>query len=203
MFSLPLMELLRHRGLYYVHAAGLCIDDRGLLVPGTSGCGKSTLALTLVRAGFGFLGDDTLFLAPSDDHPRILAFPDEIDLTEETVEFFRELRSLPVKKRLPGGKKMQIRAEDVYGAEFIPECTPAILVFPRVAQSEKSVLCPMDRDEAFLELVPNILLTEAHTSQAHLDVLAELVRESDCYRLETGRDFEDLPRLLQDVMAQI
>ena len=47
-----------------------------------------------------------------------------------------------------------------------------MLVFPRVANTVKSVLLPMDRGEALLELAPNVLLTEARSSQAHLDALA-------------------------------
>ena len=63
LFTLPLVELLKRRGLYGLHAGGVCRDGRALLLPGTSGSGKSTLTLALARAGFGFLGDDTLFLA--------------------------------------------------------------------------------------------------------------------------------------------
>ena len=59
----------------------------------------------------------------------------------------------------------------------------------------------MGRDEALLELAPNVLLTEPRSSQAHLDVLAALVRETACYRLETGRDFHVLPTLLRNLLA--
>jgi hypothetical protein len=50
--------------------------------------------------------------------------------------------------------------------------------------------------EALLELAPNVLLTEARSSQAHLDVLAELVERSDCYRLATGTDLQGAVELL-------
>jgi hypothetical protein len=60
----------------------------------------------------------------------------------------------------------------------------------------------VDADEVFLDLVPNVLLTEARSSQAHLDALAELARTCDCYRLDTGRDFDALPRLLRGLVAE-
>jgi hypothetical protein len=50
----------------------------------------------------------------------------------------------------------------------------------------------MDPDEALLELVPNVLLTEAKSCRAHLDALGKLVKSTPCYRLETGRDFDQL-----------
>ncbi|MFP5288248.1 MAG: hypothetical protein ACLGI9_21110 [Thermoanaerobaculia bacterium] len=199
LFTIPLAESLKRRGLYHLHAGGLARNGRALLLPGTSGAGKSTLTLALVRAGFGFLGDDTQFLARGPKGLRVLAFPDEFDLTEQTVSFFPELASLDA-PRLSGGRKRQLRAEDVYGAEVVWECEPALLVFPRVAGTRESALEPLGKAEALLELVPNVLLTEPRSSQAHLDALSELVARSDCYRLATGTDLDGAVRLLEDLL---
>jgi len=199
LFTLPLVELLKRRGLYGLHAGGLCRNGRALLLPGTSGSGKSTLTLSLARAGFGFLGDDTLFLASRPEGLKILAFPDEFDLTDQTVTFFPELTPL-LDAALPAGwRKRQIRAERTYGAEVVWECEPALLVFPRVAGVRDSRLSPMPKDEALMELAPNVLLTEPASSQAHFDALAELVERSDCWRLETGTDLDGAVRLLEEL----
>jgi hypothetical protein len=198
--TLPLVELLKRRGLYSVHAAGLCKGGRGLVLPGTSGAGKSTLTIALVRAGFGFLGDDTLFLAHRPEGLRLLAFPDEVDLTEQTVAFFPELAPRLAAPR-PGWRKRQLRAEEAYGAEVVWECTPGHLVFPRVAGREESRLTPLDPGEALLELVPNVLLTEPAASQAHFDALAGLAGASACWRLETGRDLDGAVRLLEGLFG--
>lgn len=197
LFTLPLVEHLKRRGLYGLHAGGLCRDGRALLLPGTSGAGKSTLTLALARAGFGFMSDDTLFLARRPGGLKVLAFPDEIDLTDETVGFFPELAPL-LDAALPDGwRKRQMRAERAYGAEVVWECDPALLVFPRVTGAAASELAPMPRGEALLELAPNVLLTEPGSSQAHLDALAELVERSECWRLETGTDLDGAVRLLE------
>jgi hypothetical protein len=63
-------------------------------------------------------------------------------------------------------------------------------VIPRISEAETSVVTRMDPDEALLEMVPNVLLTEANSCRAHLDALSELVTSTPCYRLETGRDFD-------------
>jgi hypothetical protein len=78
----------------------------------------------------------------------------------------------------------------------------AALVFPRVAPSERSALEPIGPAEALLELAPSVLLTEARSTQAHLDVLGQLARELPCYRLETGRDFDALPGLLRPLLRE-
>lgn len=199
-FTLTLIEFLKRRAYYALHAAALSIDKRCLLLAGTSGAGKSTLTLALLRAGFGFLSDDLIFLQKSPVGIQALAFPEEIDVTDETVRLFPELHDLLKLQQPHGWRKRQISAESAYKANIVLKCQPAVLVFPRVADAEKSVLEPMMADEAFLELVPNVMLTEAHSSQAHLDVLAELVRQCACYCLETGRDLNTVPLKLRELV---
>ncbi|HWN44401.1 MAG TPA: hypothetical protein VNW71_19410 [Thermoanaerobaculia bacterium] len=190
LLSVPMMELLKRRGLFGVHAAGADLEGRALVLAGTSGSGKSTLSVALARAGFGFLGDDTLFL----DGHRVLAFPDEIDLTEESVSFFPDLQFAPPPA---GWRKRQLRAAET---RIVWESTPALLVFPRVSGRPGSELRAIDPGEALLELAPNVLLTEPVSSQAHLDALAGLARASRCYRLETGTDLDEAVRLLRELM---
>jgi hypothetical protein len=198
--TLPLVELLKRRGLYNLHAAGLCIDGQGLLLSGNSGAGKTTLAVALVRAGFDFLSDDMLFLTSGRDGLRILGFPDQSDVADETVSMFPELRAAlnPVGLRL--GPKSQIRVEEFYEANTVWECRPAVVVFPRIGHTEQSVLTSVGRDEALLELLPNLFLTETVSSQAHLDALTRLAREARCYRLEAGRDFDALADRLRSLV---
>jgi len=201
LFTVPLVEILKRRGLYGLHAGGVGAQGRALLLPGTSGSGKSTLALALARAGFDLLGDDTVFLARRGPDLRILAFPDELDLTDQTVSFFPELHPLLDTPPPPGWRKRQIRAERVYGTEIAWECEPSVLVFPQVAGVPESRLALLPAGEALLELAPNVLLTEPRSSQAHLDVLAELVAASDCYRLDTGTELEEAVGLLGELLG--
>lgn len=200
LFTLPLTEVLKRRGLYRVHAAGVALGGRAVLFPGTSGAGKSTLSLALAKEGFDFLGDDMLFLARREQGLRALAFPEAIDLTDSTIRLFPELGDLLDQERPPGWPKRQLRVERRFGAEVAWDCQPVALVFPRVGGGRHSVFKPMDRVAALLELAPNILLTEAVSSQAHLDALGALVASCDCYRLETGSDFSELAARLREIV---
>lgn len=199
LLSVPMMEMLKRRGLFGVHAAGAALAGRAVVLAGTSGSGKSTLSLALARAGFDFLGDDTLFLARRPEGLRVLAFPDEIDLTEQTAGFFPELPEIAT-RTTPGWRKRQLRAEEAFGARIAWECEPAVLVFPRVSGRPRSELRPIDAGEALFELAPNVLLTHPGASQTHLDALAELARASRCYRLETGTDLEEAAAVLRGLL---
>ena len=195
--TLPLMELLKRRGLYSLHAAGLSLNGQGFVLSGNSGAGKTTLAVALVRAGFDFLSDDMLFIAVGRDGLRILGFPDESDVADETVSMFPELRAALNPAGLRVGPKSQIRVEEFYRADLIWGCRPAVVIFPRIGQSDRSELTRLDPDEALLELLPNLFLTEAASSQAHLNALTRLAQEARCYRLETGRDFDAVAERLR------
>ena len=153
-----------------------------------------------MREGFAFLGDDMLFL--SENGRRALAFPEALDLTDGTIRLFPELADLLDQPLLPGWPKRQLRAERRFNAEIAWDCEPVALVFPRVGRGGRSLIEPMDRGEALLELAPNILLTEATSSQAHLDALGGLVASCDCYRLETGSDFADLAARLRAMLRE-
>ena len=199
--TLPLLETLKRRGLYSLHAAGLSRSGRGLIIVGASGSGKTTLSLALTRAGFDFLSDDMLFVSTRDERLRLHAFPDEVDVTETTLAFFPELRQLLSQRRPPGWRKWSFRAESFYDAQIAWSAHPAALVFPRISDAEASRLEPMAAEEALLEMLPNILLTEPGACQAHLSALAQLSGQTPCYRLWTGRDFDHLPSVMGSLLG--
>lgn len=51
-------------GEYWMHAAGLALGDRGVLLLGAGGRGKTTTALACAARGLSFLGDDLCIAAP-------------------------------------------------------------------------------------------------------------------------------------------
>jgi hypothetical protein len=186
LFTIPLLELCKRRGRYPLHAACVARHGRGLVLPGGSGSGKSTLAIALLREGYAFLSDDMVFLA--EGGTRVLAFPDELDVTDETARMVPELAGFVGRATAPGRPKHSVRVEEAFATQIDSECCAVALVVPRIANRAVSRLAPLGHDEALLELAPNVLLTESVSSQSHFDALAALARSVPCYRLETGCD---------------
>jgi hypothetical protein len=201
LLTLTLMEVLKRHGRYSLHAAGLALGEQALLFPGASGAGKSTLTLALLRAGFGLMGDDLLFLADGAAAPRVLAFPEPVDITDETIALLPELRDLHAAPRAHGWPKRQLYAHERYGARIVWECRPAALIFPRVSGARRSVLTSLDRRQAFVDLAPGLLLTEPASARRYLQAMAALVGVTPCYRLETGSDLAEVATLLRDLSA--
>lgn len=75
-------------------------------------------------------------------------------------------------------------------ARVIDQAAPSVILFPRLVPDRGSRLAPLGRDDALVELAPNVLLTKPAAAQAHLDALAELVTASRCYRLDAGADLD-------------
>jgi len=187
LFTICWIEQLKRLGMFSIHASGVCREGKGLLLAGASGSGKTTLAVALLRAGFGFLGDDMLFLRSDPEGIRALSFPDETDVTPETFGMFPELREGAASRAAPGRLKLAVRAETIYRAAIAEECEPTVLVFPRVVPGSPPVLRPIGAAEALLELSSNVLLTDKRASQAHLDILGRLARQAFCYRIDAER----------------
>ena len=114
---------------------------------------------------------------------------------------FPELHHLLAQPKEDSRPKHQVRAEDVFPVSFLDSCKPRVLVFPSVSGAAVSTITPLDKDEALHELAPNVLLTDSQASQRHLDALAELVRSTRTFRLETGRDFDEVGRLLKALVT--
>jgi len=201
MFTIVLVEMLKRLGCYSMHAAAFSKGGRAILLPGTSGAGKSTLAITLLRSGFGYLSDDMVFLRRGSDGLGVLGFPEDIDVSDQTIGFFPELNFLGLAPKNHGWPKRQVRADEVYKVESVPEAKPGAIVIPQITRRETSAVRPISADEALLEMVSNVLLTEVRSCQSDLDLLTELVRQTPCYRLETGHDFERIPGLLGELLS--
>lgn len=201
--TVSLMELLERRGLFSLHAACLSTaDGRGVLLSGTSGAGKSTLSLALAHAGMSFLSDDVIFLAHAAGpaRVRVLGFADTVGLTPYAAERFTELRDRFDEPPADGFPKRLGRIEDLFGVPARPSCDPHAIVFTEVVQGGRSAIAPLDPGDALLRLVPDVLITDAASTQAHLAAIAGLLGQVRCYTLRSGADLERAAELVREIV---
>jgi hypothetical protein len=186
-----------------VHAGCVAHREAGIVMPGPSGAGKSTLVVGLVREGLAFVSDDMVFLTGGPGDMEVHAFPGTVAVSPATEAMFPELKvSVPEPGRTGRDRpKRAFRIDEVFAATTLSRCAPRALVFPSVAHSDRSVLTPIGSDQALLELVPNVVLTEAASSQAHLDAMGTLVQTTPSWRLATGRDFGRVAAMLRELVT--
>jgi len=113
LLTVSLLELLKRRSLFGLHAAVTARNDRGVAFIGPSGKGKSTAALACALAGWSFLGDDIVFMRSGVPAVEVLAFPDEIDASEKTIRLFPQLGEPSDWPKLDGYGKHQLASDRI------------------------------------------------------------------------------------------
>ena len=180
LLTIALIETMKRFGRFPLHAAGLALNGQGVLVPGASGAGKSTTSVTLVRAGFDFLADDTVFLTCDGTGIWVDGFPDEVDVTDNTVGMIPELAHLAGLRCCRVGTNT---ASESRRSSASPPW-PAVAGVPRCPRrwwpGPARSWSRWPRPRRCLALLPNVMMTEPAATQAHLDMLAELVRVRAC-----------------------
>ncbi len=196
-------ELLKRRGLYTFHATALEHNGKGVLIPGFSGRGKTTSFLSLLRSGYRYLSDDHPFFRLREDRVEILPYPLKINVTDQTISFFPELRTAPPSILHAGKPKRYFYAEELYPGPFGAPCEPAVILFPTVVDSPHSCLEPLAKKMALEMILPHSLLVyDAEVARREFQALARLVQQTDCYRLHFGRDVMDLPWLVTPLLEK-
>lgn len=194
-FYIMLVEMLRYRGLYYVHASCVAVGDKGVLISGDTGVGKSTLCITLLREGCKYLSDDGVLLKDEGDNVRILSLPGDFHIDPAISERFEELEKVKNARKYGNGPKRSFRAEDVYPEQFVLEAKQGFILFPEITGEEKSALVPLGRAEALAKLIPSSLLVmmDKDIAPMHLAALKKIVEKSKSYRMKSGADLIKSP----------
>ncbi len=95
--------LLAQREIVPVHAACVARQGSGMLLCGWSGAGKSTLSFACARAGFSFVGDDSVWLLPDRDDRMAVGRPHIARFRDDAARHFPELEGYVARAR-PNGK---------------------------------------------------------------------------------------------------
>jgi len=195
--------LLREKGWFGLHAAGLVWRGKGVLLVGRSDSGKSTLTYSLVRRGWSYLTDDAVLVHRSGEDVVAVSFREDFGLDPESVRYFPEVAVC--RDRQPTDPaKLRVRMDRLHPGRFQPRCRPILLIFPELADISESRLVPLRRSEAFGRLVQAGLLLGRADDPAErrlLDVMGRLVRQAPAYLLEAGPDLLERPGRLGQMLA--
>lgn len=195
-------QMLKLRGLFPVHSAGLVRNDCGILFPGKSNCGKSTMALKLLRRGFKLLGDDTVFIRDNGSGAEMLFFPEEVDVCAETVDLYSQLALARTMAEDRWQPRERVNLREI-GAESVVETARTdILVFPVIAEDGVTRFESVPSSSALAELILYaFLFMDPHTTRENFNVLAALVQSVKSYRLFMGLDGDDLATAIDEIIA--
>ncbi|MGD9850159.1 MAG: hypothetical protein AB7T38_02720 [Nitrospirales bacterium] len=201
-FHFVLSELLKRQGLYTIHATALEKGGRGVLIPGYSGRGKTTACISLLRSGYRCLSDDHPFLKTTNGMLEVLAFPEKVDVTENSLQFFPELRDESHGKLYQGLIKRYFHVEDFFPGGTAKACDPRLLIFPHVVNRATSHVELVSKREALEEILPHgLLVYDKAIARKEFQALSHLIQKVKAYRLFFGRDVLDLHRVIDPLLS--
>ncbi len=199
-----LLELLKARGLFSVHAGLVARDGRGVLVCGPSGSGKTTLVLALATAGWGFLADDTCFLRHEEQMVQGLAFWEDLHVTDDTIEHFPSLAFLQQKAPRRENWKRHFSIEQFEQLHPVEQCRPVALLFPRVAHAPRSALRPLTGLEAAVRLIPqSVVPARPETTERHLEIIGALCNQVRSFEVDMSDDLQEVCSRVQEELDRL
>ncbi len=104
-----------------LHAACVSVHGKGFLLCGPSGAGKSTLAYACARGGFTYITDDSSYLLPGTDHPRVVGHSHKIRFRLHSRELFPELKQRELAPRMEGKPSIEVPTAELIGVRTAQE----------------------------------------------------------------------------------
>lgn len=196
--SMMLVFLLRRAGWQHLHAVS-AVDPlgRGWLLAGDGSAGKSTTAALLASQGWAVGNDDMVYLHRVDD--RVVA-----DARRAPIALRSGGRALL--GRLGGSfdarRDKTLFTPEELGGRWAPRVRPDILVFLSIGEGG-TTMQPIRASEVLSQLVrwSAWVIVEPELAQEHLDVLADLGRQTRAYRASLGPDLFGRPARLLDLVS--
>lgn len=206
LFSLlgsSIVEILKYYGFYFLHAAALCIDKVAYLFSGDGGCGKTTIAISLIREGFNYVSDDSLFLRNWNNKIIVSPMYKHFHIDQDLFEHFPELlggRTI----RIPKNTKVPIDISNYFPDSFVSSLMPDVIIFPKMTSNRVSMLNRLSQTESYKRLLKQtVLAADKNISLSQLRTLEKLVKQTKGFELLSGRDIYDDPKILIVLLNKI
>ena len=198
-----LVEILRCFGLFFLHAAAIYIDKVAYLISGDGGSGKTTATLSLVREGFQYVTDDSLFLKDNMGEIVISPMYKHVHVDKDLARRFLEIsggKGLKIK----AGAKVPIDISFCYPDAFIPSLRPDVIIFPVITSAGTSRITPLTQIEMYKNLLKQtVLAVDKHIAQEQLRIIGTLVRQTKGFALLSGRDIYEDSAILVGLLRKI
>ncbi len=204
--TFSLLALLQRQSLYAIHGAAVCKgEENGVLFVGYSDTGKSTMTMALVRRGWEYLSDDSIFVRRLEGGTvEALPFRRDFGLDPDSDKYFPELVGHD-SRQMTDIEKWRVDVNQLYPTLARERCIPRVILFPEIVDVPVSSLQAIGQADALVLLMRqcSFVDTDKEVASAQMKTLQSLVRQSVVYKLEAGRDLKDDPGTVEDLIVPL
>lgn len=186
-FRLLLHILTQAAGLQLVHAAGLLVNGRGLLLAGPGGSGKSTTTFALMAKGAATVGEDFVVLAPGAP-PRALALYDTIKLTGLATELFPSAVSRAANPNRGPEDKARMHLLDLMPDRLLADIPVHAVISLRLAHAPRTIIRPGSEGASMRALAPSSAFLLRVRMAETIARVGALVRSVPAFDADLSRD---------------
>lgn len=170
-----------------LHAASLCRDGHGLVLPAAHASGKSTLAAGLVHSGWDYMSDE--ITAVDFATLRILGCPKPLSIRGRSKGILAALglrmpKAIEVFTRRD--HEWQIPPLEVRSGCIAAVCQPRFLIFPKYRPQPSTEAVALSKADALQMLLAHTFNFCDH-GQNGLRLLGDLVQACSCYSLTVSK----------------
>ena len=194
----------------FAHAGAVGGEEGVALLIGPSGAGKSSTALACLRAGMGYMSDDTCLVRGNP--PTAYRLDSTARLFDRDVSLFAEdfvpvaLGAALGDPAVYSGDEPEIKA--LYSIHRdLPDLSVGsapvrVVLLPEPIGDRQPRLIPIRRAEALRRAAPHVLWQTSVEPDRDLVALRELLSAVPCYRLVLSRDRAANPTAVAEALAR-
>lgn len=204
---IALLFFVRRLGFFEIHG-GACVapTGEGTVFLGNSGSGKTSAVLSVIEAGWNFVGDDALLVEVSKpeneaEQVRIRSARNRFSMTAHALERFPRLNQFAY-KAVQRIDKWVFDPMLAWPGRQTAICRPEFLIFSRIVDQPESDVRPVSISDALgrlMALTPWIAL-DRETAATHINVYRSLAHSCYSYELQAGRDLLENPSRLGNLL---
>jgi hypothetical protein len=190
--------------MFLIHAFAAACNGRALLLVGDIGSGKTTSGISLLRAGWRLISNDSPLLSQA-NLVEALAYPGLLSAYPDTLRRFPELAPIadtaPSQNVIPERRKTTFTAESIYPNTWIAAAPIGAIIFPHVAHRVTHEVQKLGEAEALRRLLPHAIdRWDTEYIPQHLQLLRALASGAPAYQVALGEDISHLPTLLASLI---
>jgi hypothetical protein len=182
-------------GHVVLHAAAATWQGRAVVLPAPMESGKTTTVTGLLLAGFGYLTDEAAAVSLSDLH--VEPFHKSLSVDDGSWQVLSGLREQDA-----GGMpaQWQVPVSGIETSSLSARTPLAFVVLPKYVAGADTVLAPIPRAEAAMELCASTFQF-LEDPVRNLEGLATMCRAVECYRLTVG-DLDTAVALVRELVSR-